>query len=258
MGRPQDYQKILKNRQEQMLKLVAKSFYKELVNYGIDTSDIVTVSMHLLDQITEKDETTSEGNGYYNKLFIIQDVQNLWNREKKLQLENVSISFLHPEQVPTVCQWLKNNQIKRTFIDLLPKSRYELTQYFFEDPTRKYFGIYYQEVLVGIIGAENIDHQSKKLEMKKFVGEAGYSGKGIGKRATFLFLFYVFYILKFNKVYIHSMDTNIRNINLNSKFGFELEGIFFQEIFKENQYYDVVRMGLLKEHWEEIFARKEK
>ncbi len=256
MNRPQDYQKILKNRQDQMLKLVAKSFYKELTNYGINNSDIVTVSMHLLDQITTRDETQSPGNGYYNKLFTVNDVHNEWNQHKRLSLEEIHISFLHPEQVPTVCQWLKNNQIKKTFIDLLPKSRYELTQYLFEDPSRKYFGIYYQNTLVGIIGAENIDYESKKLEMKKFVGESGYSGKGIGKRATFLFLYYVFYILKFNKVYIHSMDTIIRNINLNSKFGFELEGIFFQEIFKDGEYFDVVRMGLLKKDWEEIFSHR--
>lgn len=254
MGQNGEYKKILKNRQDQMLKLVAKSFYKELVNYGINSSDLVTVSMHLLDQITGKNKEQPQGNGYYNQLFKINNIDNQWKNAKKLILEKISIEYLHPEQIDTVCNWLKHPQIAATFIDFLPKAKYELTQYFFEDEHRKYFGIYYENDFVGLIGAENIDHDSRKLEMKKFVGEPGYSGKGIGKRATFLFLYFVFYILKFNKVYIHSMDTNIRNINLNSKFGFELEGIFFQEIFKNGKFFDVVRMGLLKEHWENIFA----
>jgi hypothetical protein len=53
---------------------------------------------------------------------------------------------------------------------------------------------------------------------------------GIGKRATFGFLYYVFIIRNLNKVYIHSRDINMRNINLNGRFGFELEGVFLDDI----------------------------
>ena len=89
--------------------------------------------------------------------------------------------------------------------------------------------------------------------MKKFVGAPGSTGRGIGKTATFLFLYYTFEILKYNKVYIHSIDTNIRNINLNAKFGFEIEGVFFREIFDDKEFHDSVRMGLLKSNWNNIF-----
>ena len=71
-------------------------------------------------------------------------------------------------------------------------------------------------------------------------------GKGIGKRATFLFLYHVFRIRQFEKVYVHSMDTNIRNLNLNGKFGFELEGVFLQDILLKEQRRDVVRMALVR------------
>jgi hypothetical protein len=37
-------------------------------------------------------------------------------------------------------------------------------------------------------------------------------------------------IRNLNKVYIHSRDINMRNINLNSRFGFELEGVFLDDI----------------------------
>ncbi len=104
------------------------------------------------------------------------------------------------------------------------------------------------------MGAENIDSMHQKLEMKKFVGASDYRGKGIGKRASFLFLYYAFMILQFNKVYIQTMDTNIRNINLNHKLGFDLEGIFFQDVQKDGQYFDVVRMSLLKEKWLTIYG----
>ena len=82
-------------------------------------------------------------------------------------------------------------------------------------------------------------------------------GKGIGKRATFLFLYYAFMIRKFEKVYVHSMDTNIRNLNLNARFGFELEGLFLQDITIQNERRDVVRMALLRPVWLGLFVGHE-
>jgi RimJ/RimL family protein N-acetyltransferase len=41
---------------------------------------------------------------------------------------------------------------------------------------------------------------------------------------------------------------------LNSQLGFELEGIFFEDIVIDEERRDVVRMGLLKSRWEEIFS----
>jgi RimJ/RimL family protein N-acetyltransferase len=57
-----------------------------------------------------------------------------------------------------------------------------------------------------------------------------------------------------NKVYIHSRDINIRNINLNSRFGFELEGIFYEDLLVDGERRDVVRMALLKRTWLEVFS----
>ncbi len=244
---------LFRNHQNQLLKLVAKSFYKELVNYGVESSDIVTVSLHLLDYLTDQPDLTETDNGYFRDEFTLGAINDKWKEEEFLQIQTVSITPLQPGQIAPVCQWLKNENIRKTFIDFFPKNESDLCHYFFEEPGRAYFAINYEDDFVGIIGAENVNENHHNLEMKKFVSSQ-FSGKGIGKRATFLFLYYTFMILGFNKVHIHSMDTNIRNINLNSKFGFELEGIFFHEIFKDRHYYDVVRMGLLKKHWLDIYS----
>ena len=101
-----------------------------------------------------------------------------------------------------------------------------------------------------------MDPTAGKLEMKKMVGESGLQGKGIGKRATFGFLYYAFMIRNLNKVYIHSPDINIRNINLNSRFGFELEGLFLHDVVVGDKCHDVLRMALFKPLWLQIFADK--
>jgi RimJ/RimL family protein N-acetyltransferase len=240
-------------QQERMLKLIAKSFYKELVNYGIDIKEIITLSSYLIDNMMNKDRNINKSSEYYSQHFKLNSIKDEWNNHKRLVIEDVGISPLQPEMYPQVALWLRNPEIKYSFISMFPDSESALKQYF-EQPNRNYFGIFYNSEPVGVIGADNIDNSSRKLEMKKFIGDNNLRGKGIGKRATFLFLYYAFVILKFNKVYIHSGNTNIRNINLNSKFGFELEGIFFDDVFLINKMQDVVRMGLLRSQWIEIFS----
>ena len=242
-------------QKEQMLKLITKNFYKELINYGIEKKDVITVSSHLLDYLLKdlKDTTLRKGDEYYNHFFTIKSVQDEWSTSRRFTAKEVSISSLKPEQYLKVAAWLEDPAIKYNFIPPFPESEKKLKDYF-EESNRHYFTIYYNHEPVGIIGADNIDHEYKKLEMRKLVGNASLQGKGIGKFATFLFLYYSFVILNVEKVYIHSGDANIRNIILNSKFGFELEGIFFDDVLIQNKRKDVVRMGLLKARWMEIFS----
>jgi hypothetical protein len=47
----------------------------------------------------------------------------------------------------------------------------------------------------------------------------------------------------------------MRNINLNSRFGFELEGVFLDDITVGDKHQDVVRMALFKSPWLQIFSR---
>ncbi len=242
-------------QREQMLKLITRGFYKDLINYGIDKKNIVAVSSHLLDYLLQdlKDSTLHKGDEYYNQLFTIKGIKDEWGKNNRLTLKDVSISSLVPEMHKKVADWLENTSIRFNFIPPFPETEKALTEYF-AHPARKYFSIYFADELVGIIGADNIDMDSSKMEMKKLIGNTNLRGKGIGKKATFLFLYYVFLIKQFEKVYIYSGDTNIRNIILNSKFGFELEGVFLNDIQVQNKRKDVVRMGLMRSRWLEIFS----
>lgn len=246
-------QEINKLKQKQMLKIVSSSFYKELVKYGVDNSDIVSVSMNLLDYATDTiGNTLQNKNGYFP--FQIADIADNWLKTRELSIADVTIKPMKKNEIDTILDWLGSEEIRNTFIGFFPKTKKELENYFLKSADKEYFSIYYQHsFLAGFIGAERKDNVSRKLEMKKLVGDSNFRGKGIGKRATFLFLYHIFNNYNFNKVFIHSMDTNIKNINLNSKFGFSLEGFLFKEMQINDVYHDVIRMGLLREKWIEIY-----
>ena len=254
MDEQNDKEIASKKQRDQMLKLVTKGFYNELVNYGVRKHEIVQVASHLLDNLLAREHKPAEGVEYYNGVFTLASVRDEWADRKQLAVQHVTLRPLQPPDVSKVSVWLKVPAVRENFVPRFPENENELRKYF-TDPTREYFGIYYNDQFVGIVGGENIDVPAGKLEMKKLVGESGLQGKGIGKRATFGFLYYAFMIRNLNKVYIHSRDINMRNINLNSRFGFELEGVFLGDIVVGDKQRDVLRMALFKSLWLQIFSR---
>jgi len=253
MQEPSDEQQAVDARREQMVKLVAKSFYKELVNYGVRENEILRVASHLLDNVMAQGDQPKAGVEHYNRLFTLGSVSDEWEPLRQLSVERVSIRPLGGEALGRLPGWLGSAAVRESFVVPFPEDGAALRAYF-ENPAREYFGIHHDGAVVGIVGAENIDSKAGKLEMKKLVGEPGLQGKGVGKRATFAFLYHAFMIRNMHKVYIHSRDINIRNINLNSRFGFEIEGVFFEEIEVGGKLQDVVRMALVKPVWEKIFS----
>ncbi|PYK73302.1 MAG: hypothetical protein DME42_07285 [Verrucomicrobia bacterium] len=253
MDEQSDKEIASKKQRDQMLKLVAKGFYNELTKYGVGKPEIIRVASHLLDNLLAQQKKPDKDVGYYNGIFTLASVKDEWTERKQLAVEPVKLRPLQKQVVSKVVGWLKNPAVRESFVPAFPENESKLQEYFAE-PAREYFSIEYNGEPVGIVGGENIDATTGKLEMKKLVGESGLQGKGIGKRATFGFLYYTFMIRNLNKVYIHSRDINIRNINLNSRFGFELEGVFLDEIKVGDKRQDVVRMALFKPLWLQIFS----
>ncbi|TMP90517.1 MAG: GNAT family N-acetyltransferase [Verrucomicrobia bacterium] len=254
MDEQSDKEIVGKKQRDQMLKLVAKGFYNELTNYGVRKHEIIQVASHLLDNLLAQEKKPAEEVEYYNGIFTLASVKDEWVDRKQLAIQHVT---LHPLQLPDVSKvaaWLEVPAVRESFVPAFPENESQLRKYF-THPTREYFGVYYNDQPVGIVGGENIDLTAGKLEMKKLVGESGLQGKGIGKRATFGFLYYAFMIRNLNKVYIHSRDINMRNINLNSRFGFELEGVFLDDITVGDKHQDILRMALFKSLWLQIFSR---
>ena len=254
MNEQSDENSIGKQRRDQMLRLVSKGFYNELINYGVRKEEILRVASHLLDNLMAQEKKPEAGVQYYNRMFTLDTVLDEWKERRQLAVQHATLRPLQPAVIARVVEWLKNPAVRESFVPAFPEKEGDLQKYF-THPTRNYFGIYYNDQPVGIVGGENIDFLAGKLEMKKLVGESGLQGKGIGKRATFGFLYYAFMVLNLNKVYIHSRDINIHNINLNSRFGFELEGIFFEDIRVGERRQDIVRMALFKSLWLQIFSR---
>lgn len=245
---------LVDQRRDQILKLVTRAFFNELTKYGIREDEILRVASHLLDNVLAQQHRTDRGGAAPSDVgFTIDAVVDEWRAHRRLTLDGVVLRPFEGAHVPPVAEWLSVAAVRESFVPPFPQDEAGIRAYF-RSPGQEYFAILRDDALVGIIGGENIDAASGKLEMKKLIGDPDLRGKGIGKRATFMFLFWAFSILGMHKVYVHSRDINVRNINLNSRFGFELEGVFLEDAQLGGRRVDLVRMALLAPIWRALFG----
>jgi RimJ/RimL family protein N-acetyltransferase len=246
---------VVDRQRDHMLKLVTKGFFNELVNYGVKREEMLRVASHLLDNLLSRDSGKAQPRSTAHSRFNSQSVQDHWKDERYLTVDQVTLRPLGPALLPRLSEWLRAPGVSESFVRPFPVGQGALESHLFGSAERDYLEIDVRGETVGIIGGESWDRASGRMEMRKLVGDPDRRGQGIGKRATFGFLYYAFSILGLHKLYVHSRDINVRNMNLNSSFGFELEGVFLEEIpTPDGRRADVVRMALLKPIWLAMFG----
>jgi len=236
-----------------MLRLVTRSFCREIVGYGVDVRDLLKVSSQIVDfaaNQTERPNPAAEGAfGRFALTDIAVDGPSY-------RMGACSIRPFGPEDLAPASTWVAREDIRTSMLVPYPEEVPSLRAYF-ASADRAYHVIQLDDVPAGLIGAEGIDPASRRVEMRKFIGEPSMRGRGLGTAATFLWLHHIFDVLEFNKVYIHTHHANARNLRVNRSLGFAVEGVLAQEHLLDGAYVDIVRMGLLRADWRSRAQRAE-
>ena len=233
---------------QRLLRLVTRSFCRELVEYGIDVRDLLKVSGHVMDFASARtDEPGPAPEGPFARFALADIVAD----GDAYRMGPAALRALDETDLERVAGWAARDDIRDSMLTPYPRGVDELGAYLLADE-RRYHVILHEGEPVGLIGGEAIDAGSRRLEMRKFIGEPGMRGRGLGTAATFLWLHHVFDALDFNKVFIHSHHANARNVRLNRSLGFEVEGVLAQERMLDGRFVDIIRMGLLRARWERL------
>src|SRR6185369_3242427 len=139
---PADKHAAGKQQRDQMLRLVAKGFYNELINYGVRKEEILRVASHLLDNLMTADKKPGDGVEYYNRIFTLDTVKDEWPGRRQLGVQHVTLRPIEAGVIPRIIDWLKTPAVRDSFVPAFPETEAELQKYF-AHPTREYFGIYY-------------------------------------------------------------------------------------------------------------------
>jgi len=97
---------------------------------------------------------------------------------------------------------------------------------------------------IGAVAFLDIDAIQKRAELRKLIGVPDARGQGFAEEATRLWIEYGATILELDKIYVSTLQTHLRNIQLNESIGFKVEGLLRREVLISGERHDVLRMGL--------------
>ncbi len=105
------------------------------------------------------------------------------------------------------------------------------------------------DCLVGTCQLHSISQIHRSAELQIRIGRKDARGRGIGKEACSLLLYYAFQDLNLNRVFLHVFETNEPAIRLYISSGFTKEGTLRNSVFIDGCWNNVVIMSILREEY---------
>ncbi len=106
-----------------------------------------------------------------------------------------------------------------------------------------------ENVHIGNIALQRIDHLSQTAEFAIVLGEKAFWGKGYAKEAGGLIIQHGFKALNLRRIYCGTNADNSGMIKLAKFLDFKEEGLRRQALYKNGQFVDVIEFGLLRDEW---------
>lgn len=234
-------EKVLKAKlvNEISIEVISKSIIKETNEIGFNRSDYIKLANLFLDSAltSNANDTSSESKLDYDP-----------NSKVKLPLHGERImirEFNKKKDSDKLKEWFED-EVGRYFILTRATSRIYDVERLIEDD-RQVLGIITStdKTPIGLLAFLDYDKEQKKAELRKLIGDPAYRAKGLGKEATKLWIQYGISNLGLHKIYLNTLQTNVRNIRLNEELGFKVEGILRDECFIDGKYNDLLRMSLV-------------
>lgn len=229
------------------VEALSRNFYKEAHDYGFKYEDYVRFVNSLLDFAI----TTNNGN--FNPSKIQEEKQTFIKNANidsmPLECEELIIEdFSKRKDAGIIENWMKDDEGRYFLLSIGSAKFMNLDEVLSNKSNRIGIVKLKDRTPIGITAFLNFDEKQNKAELRKIIGEPGMRGKGYAKKASRLWTEYGLKTLGLRKIYLNTINTNIRNVKLNEKLGFRVEGVLKSEIHFDGEYHDVLRMGLLNEY----------
>ena len=111
------------------------------------------------------------------------------------------------------------------------------------------FAIEADDKLIGQCALFGFDDVAQSAELGITIGDKEYWGLGYGRDAIMLLLDYGFRLRNLRKIYLKVNSNNERAIHAYAACGFVEEGCWRSHVWSNNQYLDLVCMGILRHEW---------
>lgn len=147
-------------------------------------------------------------------------------------------------------RWLNDPDVTRFFTNLgaIPLTENSLRQWYdgISHQRDVHFSIYKTDGKhIGGAQLKSIDWRNRNAELGIFIGSKEEWGKGYCSQATDLLVKYAFGTLNLHRVWLRVDSENIAAVSCYEKVGFIKEGVFTEEVYRDQRYHDSIVMSII-------------
>ena len=225
---------------EATIEAVARTLYKETLQYGFRQVDYLRFANQLLDMAM----TNSHEHALTVQPIVYDSQQPL---RMPLEADNIHIrEFTASTDRALFKKWVDEKNGRYFLLSSITAKTVNIDEVI--ESEQNILGVITlaDSTPIGMMAFLDYDHRQRKAELRKLIGEVQYRGRGYAKKATQLWIRYGL-SMNLKKIYLNTLDTNLRNIRLNEELGFRVEGIMRNECYFDGEYHDILRMAFLPE-----------
>jgi len=224
------------------IQAFSRSIYKEATKYGFGQIDIIKLINELMGLCSEPDDEPELAESD-----LSTDAGHSLDQLTEMPLKGSRIhirEYAGEQDMKLFETWLPDRYGR--FFVLSCATAQELTIESLVESSRNHLGIVTLADGEPIGAMAYLDHsrKQKRAELRKLIGDPGARGKGLAAEATRMWIQYGIHGLGLEKIYVSTLQTQIANIKLNEKIGFQVEGLLTNEVLIDGERCDVLRMGL--------------
>ena len=224
------------------IEALSRGVFKEACNYGFSQVDIIKLINNLMDLcsagVSRELEASDKSSDY-------RDIASADFQALPLTGERICIRcFQESTDREALDSWLPDRYGR--FFVLSGATAQTITVDALISAPGNHLGIITLQGGEPIGAMAFLDHskQQQRAELRKLIGDPNYRGKGLAEEATKLWINYGAHGLGLKKIYVSTLQTQIANVRLNERIGFQVEGLLRNEVLIDGERHDVLRMGL--------------
>ncbi|MBN1464733.1 GNAT family N-acetyltransferase [candidate division KSB1 bacterium] len=227
--------------QDRTLEALARTFFKESIKYGFRKIDYLRFVNFLLDMAMSNSKSFEANGRWIESVKIDESVSA---KVLPLESERLRIRSFQPADAKVMQSWLQDDDGRHFLLSRVTAKSVELEK--FVDDKSCLMGIITlkDDNPIGAVAYCNHNPQQHRAELRKIIGDPAKRAMGYAKEATQLWIQYGIQTLGLKKIYLSTLNSNIRNIKLNEELGFQVEGILRNEVYFDNKFHDLLRMGM--------------
>jgi len=227
------------------IEALARSIFRESTAYGFRQADYLRLVNFFLDI------TMENGKGRKNEKSSTDTppFKTVKNQYTKMPLISHRIEireFNKKQDLARMKEWLEDEMGRYFLLSRSDAKKMDLKQILANKSNLIGIIALPDHKPIGAVAFLDLDPVQKKAELRKLIGDKEMRGMGYAKEACDIWIQYGIHALGLKKIYLNTLNTNLHNIKLNEDLGFKVEGILRNEVYFDDDYHDILRMGLVR------------